>query len=187
MQLKGRQFLLQGPRFPIRGQQFPSRALSSPYTGPFNCLIVGHSPDFNCIRSAGCLLAGPKPRECQGGGKKRGGGKKSGGAKPHEETPTENGFRPPLPSVRLPPPPPYSISLSKSLRNSQNFPQLISEKPFGGSQKAVSDAPSSRGFAFRYVLPPPPLDQSRFWGRGCDEALFSENKGLSVKRGEAIQ
>ena len=30
-------------------------------------------------------------------------------------------------------------------------------------------------------------DQSRFLGRGCDEALFSERKGFSVKRGEAIQ
>ena len=29
--------------------------------------------------------------------------------------------------------------------------------------------------------------QSRFLGRGCDEALFSEKKGFSVKRGEAIQ
>ena len=29
--------------------------------------------------------------------------------------------------------------------------------------------------------------RSRFWGRGCDEALFSEKKGFSVKRGEAIQ
>ena len=28
---------------------------------------------------------------------------------------------------------------------------------------------------------------SRFLGRGCDEALFSEKKGFSVKRGEAIQ
>ena len=28
---------------------------------------------------------------------------------------------------------------------------------------------------------------SRFLERGCDEALFSEKKGLSVKRGEAIQ
>ena len=27
------------------------------------------------------------------------------------------------------------------------------------------------------------LDQSRFWGRGCDEAFFSEKKGFSVKRG----
>ena len=31
------------------------------------------------------------------------------------------------------------------------------------------------------------LTQSRFLGRGCDEALFSETKGFSVKRGEAIQ
>ena len=29
--------------------------------------------------------------------------------------------------------------------------------------------------------------QSRFLGRGSDEALFSEKKGFSVKRGEAIQ
>ena len=29
--------------------------------------------------------------------------------------------------------------------------------------------------------------QSRFLGRGCDETLFSEKKGFSVKRGEAIQ
>ena len=30
-------------------------------------------------------------------------------------------------------------------------------------------------------------NQSRLLGRGCDEALFSEKKGFSVKRGEAIQ
>ena len=29
--------------------------------------------------------------------------------------------------------------------------------------------------------------QSRFLGRGCEEALFSEKMGFSVKRGEAIQ
>ena len=29
--------------------------------------------------------------------------------------------------------------------------------------------------------------QSRSLGRGCDEALFSEKKVFSVKRGEAIQ
>ena len=28
---------------------------------------------------------------------------------------------------------------------------------------------------------------SQCLGRGCDEALFSEKKGFSVKRGEAIQ
>ena len=27
-------------------------------------------------------------------------------------------------------------------------------------------------------------NRSRFWGRGCDEALFSEKKGFSLKRGE---
>ena len=31
------------------------------------------------------------------------------------------------------------------------------------------------------------MHRSRFWGRGRDEALFSEKKGFSVKRGEAIQ
>ena len=29
--------------------------------------------------------------------------------------------------------------------------------------------------------------QSRSLGRGCDEAPFSEKKGFSVRRGEAIQ
>ena len=33
----------------------------------------------------------------------------------------------------------------------------------------------------------PRKGQSRFLGRGCDEALFSGKKGFSVKRGEAIQ
>ena len=28
--------------------------------------------------------------------------------------------------------------------------------------------------------------RSRFLGRGCDKALFSEKKGFSVKRGEAF-
>ena len=40
-------------------------------------------------------------------------------------------------------------------------------------------------------IPPTPtnfsLCQSRFLGRGCDEAIFSEKKGFSVTRGEAIQ
>ena len=52
-------------------------------------------------------------------------------------------------------PPPKSISLSKSPRNSQNFPQpTSSEMAFGGSRKAVSDGPSSRGFAFGTFCPP---------------------------------
>ena len=86
----------------------------------------------------------------------KGGGKKEGVAKPHEETPHKKQFPTPLTSVRFAPP--YGISLSKSLRSAQNFPQLTSsETAFGGSQKIVSDGPSSRGFAFRYVLPPTPL------------------------------
>ena len=38
-----------------------------------------------------------------------------------------------------------------------------------------------------WTLPEKSGNRSRFWGRGCDEALFSEKKGFSVKRGEAIQ
>ena len=30
-------------------------------------------------------------------------------------------------------------------------------------------------------------NQSRFLGRGCDEALFSEKKGVFSEKGEAIQ
>ena len=37
-----------------------------------------------------------------------------------------------------------------------------SESIFGGSRKMVSDGPSSRGFAFRYVFPPPLALPSRF-------------------------
>ena len=91
-----------------------------------------------------------RPENAKGGGEK-----KRGGQNLTRRPPTENGFRPPSPQYVLPPPP-YAISLSKSLRNSQNFPQLTSsETVFGGSRKMVFDGPSSRGFAFRYVLPPP--------------------------------
>ena len=87
---------------------------------------------------------------------KGGGGR--GGAKPHDETPhRRNGFRPPSPRYGLPPPP-FSISLSKSRRNSQNCPQpTSSETAFGGSRKMVSDGPSSRGFAFGTFCRPLPL------------------------------
>ena len=100
------------------------------------------SPTSSC-RSAG------SPENAKGGG-----AKKRGGQNLTRRPPTKNSFQPPSPRYVLPPP--YPISLSKSLRNSQNFPQLTSsETIFGGSRKAVSDGPSSRGFAFRYVLPPP--------------------------------
>ena len=53
----------------------------------------------------------------------------------------------PLTSVRFAPPP-YSISLSKSLRNTQKFPQLTSSgTAFGGSWKMASDGPSSLFFS----------------------------------------
>ena len=58
-------------------------------------------------------------------------------------------FRPLLQSADIP-----FISLIEALANAQNFPRLTT---FGGSRKTVSDGPSSRGFAFRYVSRPPPL------------------------------
>ena len=51
----------------------------------------------------------------KGGGQKRGGGQNL-----TRRPPTENSFRPPSPRYVLPPP--YSISLSKSLRNCPEFP-----------------------------------------------------------------
>ena len=90
-------------------------------------------------------------RTPKGGTKKEGGGKTSRGDPPRKTV-----SDPPHLSTFCPPSP-HGISLSKSLRRAQNFPQLTtSETAFGGSQKIVSDGPSSRGFAFRYVLPPPP-------------------------------
>ena len=114
---------------------------NSDFRGEIRIILLTISPESFLRGSA-------VTRERQRGGQKR------GGAKPHEETPHRNQFPTPLTSVRFAPP--YSISLSKSLRNSRNFPQVTSsETIFGGSRKWASDGPSSRGFAFRYVLPPP--------------------------------
>ena len=97
-------------------------------------------------------------KERQRGGKKWGGGQNL-----TRRPPTKNSFQPP--HLGTFPPLPYPIFLSKSLRNSLNFPQLTSsETIFGGSRKAVSDGPSSRGFPFRYVLPPPLALPSFFLG-----------------------
>ena len=87
--------------------------------------------------------------------RQRGGQKGGGGQNLTRRPPVENSFRPPSPRYVLPPP--YSISLSKSLRNAQNFPSAdLLRNPFSeGLEKWFSDRPSSRGFAFRYVLPPP--------------------------------
>ena len=53
MQLKGARFLLQGPWFPLRAIGPPYRP-SVPLTEAlFNCLIVGHSPGFNCTGPRG--------------------------------------------------------------------------------------------------------------------------------------
>ena len=82
--------------------------------------------------------------------RQRGGGQSGGGQNLTRRPPTENSFRPSSPRYVLPPPPPSSISLLKSLRNSQKFPWVTSsETIFRGSPKRVSKWPSSRGFAFR--------------------------------------
>ena len=62
-------------------------------------------------------------------------------------------------------PPPYPISLVMSFRNPLNFSQVTSlETVFGWFPKMVSKGPSSRSFAFRYVLPPPPpLSSAQFF------------------------
>ena len=61
-------------------------------------------------------------------------------------------FRPPSPQYVLPPP--NFISLVKSSRSSQNFPQVTpSETGLRGSPNMVFEGPSSRGFALRYIPP----------------------------------
>ena len=49
---------------------------------------------------------------------------------------------------------------------------------------------TSSGCSMEGALPKketvPTVLQSRFLGGGCDETLFSEKKGFSVKRGKAI-
>ena len=104
-------------------------------------------------------------KACNWRTQKRGGGgqKRGGGQNLTRRPPTENSFRTPHLGMFCPPPPPNSISLSQSLRNAQNFPQLTTSKAaFGGSRKMVSDGPCSRGFAFRYVLDPFSSAQCRY-------------------------
>ena len=96
--------------------------------GPFSELsapsLSGKSLNCHCLVFSKVSIA---PENAKGGGAKK------GGAKPHEETPHGKQFPTPLTSV-LPPP---SISLSRSLRNSQNFPLLTSETAFGRSRNMV--------------------------------------------------
>ena len=60
----------------------------------------------------------------KGAGAKRGGRQN----RTRRPPPFQNGFRPPLTSVRFAPPPPYPVSLCKSARNSQSFPQPTSSE-----------------------------------------------------------
>ena len=87
------------------------------------------------------------------------GGQEKRGPKPHEETPHGKPFPTPVTSVRFAPPsPPNPISLSKSLVNSQNLPQLTtSETAFGGSRKMVSDEPREVLLFGTFCPPPHPL------------------------------
>ena len=76
---------------------------------------------------------------------KGGGGKKEGGVQNlTRRPPTENTFQPPHLGTFFPPP--YAISLGKSLRSAQSFPQLttsLTETAFGGSRKMISDTESN--------------------------------------------
>ena len=97
--------------------------------------------------------------------------KEAGGAKPHEETPHRKQFPT---SVRFaPPPPPHSISPSKSLRNAQNFPQLTSpETIFPGSPKNVFQGAILARFCFSVRPAPPPFNYAgrvvKMWGCACE-------------------
>ena len=83
------------------------------------------------------VLAAQLPENAKGGGKKEGGGAKP----PAQNSPLTSGL---------------FCSLNKFLRKSQNFPHITPSETFflGGPPKM---GPSSRGFALRYVLPPPPF------------------------------
>ena len=92
-------------------------------------------------------------------------------------------------------PPPYSVSLIESRRNSKNFPQLTSsETAFGRSPKIVSNGPSSRGLLFGTSSPPHSVLHSRLLaslqGWCLEEAALSGRYlGLSLKqqKGEVHQ
>ena len=101
------------------------------------------------------------------------GGAAKGGAKPHEETPHGNQLPISLTSVCFAPSP-NPISLIKSLRNLQNFPQVTTSETFRRVSKTVSKGPSSRGFAFENFFGtfcPPPLALPSF---GKSNGGFSE-------------
>ena len=49
MQLKGGPVPVTGPSVPLTGPSVPLTAPRFPYVALFSCLIVGHSPGFNCI------------------------------------------------------------------------------------------------------------------------------------------
>ena len=71
----------------------------------------------------------------------------------------------------------YVFSGFKEIRSIFKTPVFVLQNP-GTSPETQNE--DGRGRRNKFCL-------SRFLGRGCDEALFSEKKGFSVKRGEAIQ
>ena len=84
------------------------------------------------------------------------GQKKGGGQNLTRRPPTENSFRPPSPRYVLPPP--YSISLRKSLRSAQYFPQpTTSENSFRRVSKNGFRRAILARFCFSIRFAPPPL------------------------------
>ena len=101
----------------------------------------------NCLRLSSSFQRTP----AKGGKKRRGGGDKASRGEPPygKQLPT------PLTSVRSAPPP-YSISLKKSVRNSQSSPQLTtSETAFGGSQKWLPTSHPREVLLFGTFCSPP--------------------------------
>ena len=83
--------------------------------------------------------------------------------------------------------------MNKHFVNKLAFPNRFSGSsvgPYDGDHshlfESSSHASRRNGQAQDLVWKSMLLGQSRFLGRGCDEALFSEKNGFSVKRGEAI-
>ena len=116
--------------------------------------------------------------------RKRGGGgaKKRGGQNQTRRPPTQNSFRPPHLGTFCPLP--HSISLSKSLRNSQNFPQLTSsETAFGGSRKSGFRRAILARFCFSVRSPPPLAMSQEIALRLLD---VSEFRALFVRPGVAV-
>ena len=76
---------------------------------------------------------------------------------------------------------------SRRPRSNFSIPRPSGIKKFGGTPPLLDCNLAHRNRSdfcdFRLRCPSQTPDLSRVLGRGCDEALFSEKKGFSVKRG----